>query len=85
MGSPLAEMVEELLGSERPSAAFRFETGSAKPEARARDDIKRAAEAIKASAGPRVRVRLIGFTEAVEAPKLNLQLSPRRADQLGGP
>ena len=66
----LREMVSEMVVSERLSATFRFETGSSELDSRARADIARVAELLRAEGAGAARkiIRVMGFTDSLGNP-----------------
>ena len=78
----LRAMVTQIIGSERLSTTFRFETGSDQMDQRAQADIVRLAEKLQSPGSGSSVVHLIGFTDSVGDFDLNQEVSLRRASQV---
>ncbi|NSX53702.1 substrate-binding domain-containing protein [Sulfitobacter sp. 1151] len=78
----LQEMIQQLISSERLSTTFRFETGSSRLDARAKDDIVRLAQLLSTDAYRNKEVVFVGFTDSIGNPELNRELSESRAQQV---
>lgn len=75
----LRNLVAALLGGERLSLTFRFAPGSAKLDAKAREDVLRLRDLLRSGALKGKSLHLIGFADATGTPRYNLALSVRRA------
>ncbi len=78
----LREMTASLMASDRLSITYRFNLGSAKLDARAKDDIQRLAQLLSTGDYDNKEVLLIGFTDAIGAGAGNLRLSKQRAEEV---
>lgn len=80
--SRMRKLVASLLGGERLSLTFRFAPGSAKLDAKAREDVQRLRELLRSGALRGKSLHLIGFADVTGTPRFNLALSVRRAAQV---
>lgn len=78
----LRALVAGLLDGQRLSITFRFAPGSAILDAKARQDIVRLRQLLQNPSLAGKTIQLIGFTDAVGQPEVNLALSRRRALQV---
>jgi len=76
----LKKMVAQIIDSDRLSTTFRFVTGSNQMDQRAKADIKRLAEKLRAPEYASATLHLLGFTDSVGNFDLNQELSLRRAN-----
>ena len=78
----LRALVAGLLEGQRLSITFRFAPNSATLDAKARQDVVRLRQLLKSPEVAGKTIQLIGFTDAVGRPDVNLALSRRRAAQV---
>ncbi len=78
----LREMIDLLIAADRLSTTYRFETGSARLNARAEADVQRLADLLATNRFSNKEVLFIGFTDSVGDAELNRQLSQQRAEQV---
>ncbi|WP_208351837.1 phosphate ABC transporter substrate-binding/OmpA family protein [Pseudaestuariivita rosea] len=76
----LRQMSEQMLAGDRMSITFRFDFGSSRLDARAREDIDRLANILTTGDFTNREVLLIGFTDSVGDGISNQRLSARRAE-----
>ncbi|MEO0989654.1 MAG: phosphate ABC transporter substrate-binding/OmpA family protein [Pseudomonadota bacterium] len=76
----MQEMFSLLLSADRLSTTFRFETGSARLDARAQADIGRLATLLQTEQFANKEVIFVGFTDSVGKNDLNRILSEQRAE-----
>ncbi len=78
----LQDMTEGLAASDRSSITFRFSFGSAKPDARALDDIQRLADLLATGDFRNKELLLIGYTDSIGKGTSNTSLSALRAQEI---
>lgn len=78
----LQEMMNTFVSADRLSITLRFEPASATLDTRARADLRRLANMIKAGAFENKELVVAGFTDSVGAGSINLSLSEARAEQV---
>ncbi|GFE62933.1 phosphate ABC transporter substrate-binding/OmpA family protein [Litoreibacter roseus] len=76
----MRDMLELLLSSDRMSTTYRFETGSARLDARAQADVARLAELLESDRFRNKEILFVGFTDSVGKSDLNQLLSLQRAE-----
>lgn len=76
----MREMFGMLLSADRLSTTYRFETGSARLDARAEADVKRLAALLESDQFANKEVLFVGFTDSVGKANLNRLLSQQRAE-----
>ncbi|MEM9797657.1 MAG: phosphate ABC transporter substrate-binding/OmpA family protein [Pseudomonadota bacterium] len=78
----MQDMFGLLLASDRLSTTYRFETGSARLDARGQADIDRLSEILSDDRFANKEVLFVGFTDSVGREDLNQVLSQQRAEQV---
>ena len=76
----MRDMFTQLINADRLSTTFRFETGSARLDARATADVERLAELLASPRFSNKEVLFVGFTDSVGRADLNQLLSQQRAE-----
>ncbi|MEL6242187.1 MAG: phosphate ABC transporter substrate-binding/OmpA family protein [Pseudomonadota bacterium] len=76
----IQSMFRLLISAERLSTTYRFETGSARLDARAQADVERLAELLNGDQFENKEILFVGFTDSVGKADLNQILSVQRAE-----
>ena len=76
------DLAVELVTADRLSTAFRFNSGSAGLDTKALGDVSRMASYLTDDATERREILVLGFTDSIGRPDLNILLGQQRAEQV---